>query len=208
MSYDDAVGWVRLNELISRERAAELAAACSALLAEVGQHEDRGRPGDKAHSGTRHLVELADRLPAIADLIAKPQLVETLQAIIGERYRPLDLGYRSPEPGYGGQLLHADDVPRLEAAPSSGPPNAGATVIVPLVDFTDHNGSTRIVPGSNHRIDLQRLSGRLERHADEIRLTGPAGTGFAFSGHVLHSGTENTSSAPRPALQLVFRAEP
>ena len=52
-------------------------------------------------------------------------------------------------------------------------------------------------------IDGQRAADLAAR----LPLIGPAGTAFVFGGHLLHRGTENRSSAPRPALQISFRAD-
>lgn len=81
-----------------------------------------------------------------------------------------------------------------------------ATAIVALTEFTEANGSTRVVPGSHRRPDLQRVAGNLDSHPDEISFTGPAGTALIFSGHLLHSGTQNNSTTERPALQLTWRS--
>ena len=76
------------------------------------------------------------------------------------------------------------------------------TAVVALCDFTPDNGATSVIPGSHRRPDLQRRSGSLEYHPDELVLTGPAGTAFVFCGHLLHRGTRNRSTASRPALQV------
>ena len=78
--------------------------------------------------------------------------------------------------------------------------------IVALTDFTETNGATRLVSGSHLRPDLQRSSGRLDRHPDEELVLLRAGSALVFDGHVLHSGTPNASTAERPALQIVWRA--
>ncbi|OWY58791.1 hypothetical protein B7486_78065, partial [cyanobacterium TDX16] len=155
----------------------------------------RLRPGDKAASGTHHLNELADRVPAALEAIGDERLLAVVHALVGPEAPAGDPSYRCPQPGYGGQRLHADSIPMLEV----GPANV-ATCTIALTDFTEQNGATRIVPGSHRRPDQQRRSGNLESHPDERLLTGPAGTAFVFSGHLLHSGTPNRSARPRPAL--------
>ncbi len=45
----------------------------------------------------------------------------------------------------------------------------------------------------------------LGEHPDELVLTGRAGTAFLFCGHLLHRGTRNRSSEPRPAIQVSWR---
>jgi ectoine hydroxylase-related dioxygenase (phytanoyl-CoA dioxygenase family) len=78
-------------------------------------------------------------------------------------------------------------------------------LIVPLVPFTETNGATRVVPGS-HLAAYQRFRPKspTDRHPGEHLLVGPIGCGFVFSGHVLHSGTVNRSSAPRHALLINY----
>lgn len=189
-------GWTIVGPLITNRRCREITEACLAYLESLGQDL---RVGDKAHSGTRRLVEIDQRIPQAADIIEHPDLLTAVREILQAEPALEDATFRSPEPGFGGQQLHADDVARFD----DGPPS-GATTIVALVEFTAENGATRLIPGSHRRPDLQRESGRLPDHAEAITLTGPAGTCFVFSKHVLHSGTVNRSAEPRPALQLLW----
>lgn len=76
--------------------------------------------------------------------------------------------------------------------------------IVSLCDFTDENGATAVLPGSHRRPDLQRRPRELSTSA-EVLLTGPAGTAFVFSAHLVHRGTKNRSGQDRPALQALWR---
>lgn len=132
-------------------------------------------------------------------ITSHPRLLEAVTTLLGYDVELGAVVYRSPQPGFGGQRLHADDVPKM----SPGPDRFASTILA-LTDFTADNGTTRVIPGSHRRPDLQRLSGNLESHPEEIRLTGITGTAFVFSGHLLHSGTVNHSSAARPALQITF----
>lgn len=195
VKYRDEIGWTRIDGLLSSKRAGLIGDSCLELLDRL---DDDLRVGDKPHSGTRRLVDVTERVPEVADIL--DELAPVVEQIIGPGHELAEGTYRCPTPGFGQQLLHADDVPRMVVGP-----NLCATAIVALVDFTAENGATRVVPRSNRRADLQRLSGKLESHPDEIRLIGPAGTGFVFSGHLLHSGVRNYSSSPRPALQFTFR---
>ena len=190
-------GWTAVGPLISSRRCIEITDACLGRLESLG--EDL-RVGDKPHSGTRRLVDVDQRVSEAADIIQHADLVTTVAEMLGAEPELEDATFRCPQPGFGGQQLHADDVARID----DGPPS-GVTSIVALVDFTEENGATRLVPGSHRRPDLQRESGRLPDHPEAVTLTGPAGTGFVFSKHVLHSGTMNRSPYPRPALQLLWR---
>jgi len=189
-------GWTAL-ELLSHDEVAAVLAACGELLAlPPGERKSR----DKPVAGTRHLFSLDERSPVIAELVERPVLIDAVTAFLGPRYERVETSYRCPQPNHGQQRLHADDVPKL-----GGGPDVVATAIVALTDFDQRNGATRLVPGSHRRVDLQRRSGALASHPDEIVLTGLAGTAFVFSGHILHSGTTNRSTSDRPALQLVWR---
>ncbi|MEM7275613.1 MAG: phytanoyl-CoA dioxygenase family protein [Actinomycetota bacterium] len=196
VTYDDALGWARIDDLVSPERARSIAETCLAILADPSA----ARPADKPHGGTRRLAEALDRVPEIGSIV--DAVAPTVSEIIPSSHRLTEATFRCPSPGFGEQKLHADTMPKL--APG---PDTVATVIVALTEFTERNGSTRVLPGSHHRPDLQRQAGQLDSTPGLIALVGPAGTGFVFSGHLLHAGARNDGDHPRPALQLVFRAE-
>ena len=195
-NYDDDIGWARVDDFVSAARAQSVLARCEQMIEAAARDP---RVGAKPHGGTRRLVDVVDRVPEAAQLVSDLDAVVT--AIVDGPHALRDATYRCPHPGFGAQKLHADALPRLAAGP-----NLCATAIVPLVDFTGDNGATRVVPGSHHRPDLQRLSGNLDQTDGEITLTGPVGVAFVFTGHLLHSGTENRSSVPRPCLQFLFEA--
>ncbi|MFV0260300.1 MAG: phytanoyl-CoA dioxygenase family protein [Acidimicrobiales bacterium] len=196
--YDDTVGWVRIDGLIAPDEAGRLAAACLACADGLADP----RAGDKPHGATRRLTGLEERVPATAAVAEA--IGPVVDQSLGPRWTITEIGFRWPGPGSGGQQLHADDRPRTDP----DLPCAGATAIVPLVDVTPDNGATRVVPGSHRRPDLQRRSQQIDHHPDEEYLTGPAGTGFVFSRHLLHAGSTNRSDRPRPVLQISYRAGP
>lgn len=187
-------GWVTVPELMT-------AAEIDGVLAEVQEllalDPAERHPRDKPAGGTLHLADLQDRSELVAEIVSRltPMVVDVLGA-----GATVEASYRSPQPGFGQQKLHADDLPKLDDGP-----DRGATAIVALCDFTEQNGSTRVVPGSHRRPDWQRGSGSIDRHPDERRLTGPAVTAFVFSAHTLHSGMGNDSTESRPSLQICWR---
>ncbi|MEO1055433.1 MAG: phytanoyl-CoA dioxygenase family protein [Actinomycetota bacterium] len=195
--FDDGAGWVGIRDALTADEIAAVMQCCRALLAVPA--EERAT-GDKPGAGTRHLFALERRCDVVGALCADSAVLELVHEILGPTSQLDQASYRCPQPGYGSQQLHADDAPKLDDGPARV-----ATAIVALVDFTETNGATRVVPGSHRRPDLQRQSGSLASHPDEIALTGPAGTAFVFNGHLLHSGTENRSNADRDALQLTWR---
>ncbi len=195
--FDDAVGWVALFGFLTEAEVHDVLGACRSLL-DLPSEERHVR--DKVVAGTRHLYELDERSSLVDTILDRQRLVDVVGDILGSTFRRDEVAYRSPQPSFGGQRLHADDPPKLDAGRATV-----ATAIITLTEFSATNGATRVIPGSHHRVDLQRTSGSLENHPEEIRLTGPAGTAFVFSGHLLHSGTANESDDERPALQVVWR---
>jgi len=190
----DEAGWSAIPGVLSDEGAHRLADECRTTLAAIG---DDVRVGDKQVSGTRRLVDLGERVPAVAAVVDHPGLRAAVGWFLGDDYQVGGVTFRSAEPGFGEQRFHADAPPLLAPGPWQV-----VTAIVALCDFTPDNGATAVVPGSHRRPDLQRRSGSLEHHPDELVLTGPAGTAFVFCGHLLHRGTRNHSTSPRPALQI------
>ncbi len=196
-TFVDDTGWIHLRGILTVSQAAALADECLEMLAAAG--DDR-RTGDKPFSGTRRLVDLTDRMPAMVEQITShPTVARTVESVLGSNTVVGEFTFRCPWPGFGQQKLHADDLPLVDVEQT-----LGLTAIMPLVAFTPDNGATRLVPGSHRRADLQKLSGNLDGHPDEIVLTGPAGGMFMFSRHVLHSGTKNRSGQPRPAFQITW----
>lgn len=198
--FDHDTGWALLAGFLSSDDVDITLSECRSMLTLPPPHR---RAGDKPGAGTHHLFELDDRSTFFDDMLDRHEIIDVVTEILGPSFARDQVSYRSPQPSFGSQYLHADAPPMLRPGPATV-----ATAIVALVPFTDRNGATRLVPGSHRRPDLQRESGRLEHHAEQILLMGPAGTAFVFSGHVLHSGTVNESSAERPALQLVWRTSP
>jgi len=201
--FDDDAGWIAVPGVVAADAARALVEACDDLIGALADPDDPtvGVPGDRPVGGTLHLAEVDRRIEAIRSIMEHPGIAAAVDHLLGEPGIVGDVAYRNPQPGHGGQQLHADAVPQ----PTADAATTTVTAIVALVEFTPHNGATRIVPGSHRRPDLQRRAGSLPAHPDELLLTGPAGTAFVFSGHLLHSGTVNRSGAPRPALQMTWR---
>lgn len=190
-------GWCEVPRLVTPAEVDSILAAADALFALPPAER---RVGDKPHSGTRHLEELDDRIPLVADVVERPPLLERVAALVGPDAERAQTSLRSPNSGFGRQQLHADDVPKLSPGEA-----AVATAIIALVDMDASNGATVVLPGSHDRPDLQRRGGSLASHPDEVTLAGPAGTAFVFSGHLLHAGGHNSSPHQRPVLQVLWR---
>ena len=197
--FDHDEGWVAVPDVLAPDEVAALLGECEQLLA-LPAEERLAR--DRPHSGTQHLDKLDDRIEAVRALVTDSVLTQLVADVLDGPFEVTQAHFRCPQPGYGGQDLHADGLTYGELGSTEF-----MTAIVALVDFTERNGATRVLPGSLHRPDLQRKAHSLGDHPDEIRMTGKAGTAFVFGGGVLHAGAKNSSAEPRPALQLIWRSE-
>ncbi len=197
MGFDESAGWGLIRDLLDERQIVEILFGCDELL-QLPEADRMAR--DRPHNGTRHLVDLHLRLDGVADAVQQPELLEALETMFGGPPQLSQCDFRSPQPGFGDQKLHMDALPRLD--PTGG--HQVATMILALCDFTGDNGSTRLVPGSHLRPDLQQLGGNVDRLDGEQTVVCSAGDGILFSGHLLHSGTHNSTTAERPALQIVW----
>jgi ectoine hydroxylase-related dioxygenase (phytanoyl-CoA dioxygenase family) len=190
----DRDGYVVLNGVLDEATVAAMRSSIGELL------EISRRDLTKKHGGTLHLDDILDAGATFDPAWSSPRLIAAVAHVLGADFHVSAAGFRGPRPGYGAQALHADGV-----ALAVGDPYRVATAIVLLVDFTERNGATRVVPGS-HRDpvrDASKESG--VPHPRERIVTARAGDAIVFNGHLWHSGTKNTSDERRDALQIVFR---
>jgi ectoine hydroxylase-related dioxygenase (phytanoyl-CoA dioxygenase family) len=189
----DRDGFLVLEGILSE---AELAA----ILAAVDERlEIARRDLTRRHGGTLHLEGLTDVGAPFDRAWNAPRMRAAIEHMLGPAYQ-IEASYRGPQPGFGAQSLHTDDLP---IAP--GDPYRVASAVVSLTDFTEDNGATRVVPGS-HRAPLHDAPKEPDRrHVRERVLTARAGSALVFNGHLWHSGTRNVSDVRRDSLQLVFR---
>jgi ectoine hydroxylase-related dioxygenase (phytanoyl-CoA dioxygenase family) len=194
-------GWTAIPGLLTAGEAEVLARQCAELLTTV----DAERQGDKRVGGTRRACDVLHRVRDAGALFDAPEITAAVASLLGPdtAWPVRDVAFRCPQPGFGNQALHADEM-AIEHAGECW----AVTAIVALCDFAPDNGATAVVPGSHHRPDLQRRAGRLDLGRDEVTLCGKAGTAFVFSAHLLHRGTLNRSDHPRPALQAQWGRRP
>jgi ectoine hydroxylase-related dioxygenase (phytanoyl-CoA dioxygenase family) len=190
----DRDGYVVLPDVLDDASVAAMRSAIDELL------EIARRDLTKKHGGTLHLDELIDAGATFDPAWSAPRVLAAVAHVLGADFHLFAMGYRGPQRGYGAQALHADDVPV-----AAGDPYRVATVIVPLVGFTESNGATRVVPGSHREAVRDASTEPGQPHPCERLVTARAGSAIVLNGHLWHSGTKNASEARRDALQIVFR---
>ncbi|MEM7341779.1 MAG: phytanoyl-CoA dioxygenase family protein [Actinomycetota bacterium] len=160
--------------------------------------------GDGDTAGTQH-VDIDSTTPEVEAWEALGTHLVVLELAAGLMTQPTFAAHgRNPQPGFGQQGLHADSRPR-----APGDPVLAVTAIWMIDAFTEHNGATRVVPGTHVQRGAvpRRLAQPDAHHPDEVIIVGPAGSVVVLNGHVWHSGTRNTSTGPRRAAQMTAHTE-
>ena len=194
----DERGYLPLPDVMSPKQTATIRRRVEALIAEEGEQagsEFRQEPG--AH----RLANLVDKDPLFGICFTHPRVLAAINHVLNGDFKLSSLNSRASLPGEGSQALHIDwsgdvDPDDFQVCNS----------IWLLVDFSEENGATRLVPGSHmtgqHPNDA--LADPWAPHPDEVLLTGTAGTVVIFNSHLWHGGTVNRTDSPRYTLHSYF----
>lgn len=135
-------------------------------------------------------------------LIANPTSLAVIKALLGPAPVAFLIASDTPYPGSGFQNIH-QDFPRF-----------GLTVNIPLVDFTEDNAPLEVWPGSHVRGGVFH-TGKADLSGDEIkalvarvpgkRMLIKAGSILIRDQRMVHRGTANTGTAPRPCLAVWYK---
>lgn len=202
----DTNGYLNLGQLLTSEQVQQV----NDRLAELMNNEGENAGSELADSKyIRHPKEEgADRL---ADLVNKgsvfdifythPRVLAGIEAVLGHEFKLSSLNYRAAKPGKGHQKLHVD----WRNAIADGSFKVCNSIWL-LDDFTEQNGSTRIVPKTHKGSALpdEAMADPNEKHPDEIRIIAPAGSVFIFNSHVWHGGTTNITDRDRRSIHSYF----
>lgn len=199
-------GYLNLGQLLSPTQVEQI----NLRISEIQEQEGENAGAELADSKyIRHPKEEgADRL---ADLVNKghvfdvfythPRVLSGIEAVLGKEYKLSSLNYRAAKPGKGHQKLHVD----YKNAVANGNYKVCNSIWL-LDDFTELNGSTRIVP-KTHKLSVlpdEAMADTNEKHPEEIRIIAPAGSVFIFNSHVWHGGTTNFTDKDRRSIHSYF----
>jgi ectoine hydroxylase-related dioxygenase (phytanoyl-CoA dioxygenase family) len=136
------------------------------------------------------------------DLVANTQLNEVINNALNDKavihsYNAiiLDGAQKSEMVGHG---FHRD-MPWF--------PNCRTSIIImiPLVDYSPENGSTRFVPGTHAFKDMPSLE---YLHKFEVSAEGKAGEAYVVDSTTWHRAGDNKSGKPRPMIVLKYTLAP
>ena len=199
----DEKGYTVLPGVISDEWLEALRTRFEDLCEAEGPSARTGEYGDTSaqEPGARRLGDLVSKGEVFDGVYTNPKVLAAVYQVIGRDFKLSSLNARDALPGEGLQRLHVD-----WSADYDGRFHVCNSIWL-LDDFTEHNGCTRLVPGT-HRGKHPRnvLDDLRASHPEEEYLVAPAGTVAIFNGHIWHGGTMNRSKGARRAIHSYFAA--
>jgi ectoine hydroxylase-related dioxygenase (phytanoyl-CoA dioxygenase family) len=184
-------GYAVLERAIEPALVAELVGAIDRLMAELAVPFG---PNDFLGTRTRRLFNLLARDPLFARVPIHDAVLPVVERVLDPECLLSSLTAIEMHPGETAQPLHADDgsIP----LPKPHVPIT-CTAIWALSDFTEENGGTRVVPGSQR---ADHSPGRAERDAPSLATVMPAGSVLVYHGSLWHGGGANASAGRRLAI--------
>jgi ectoine hydroxylase-related dioxygenase (phytanoyl-CoA dioxygenase family) len=194
----DRDGFLPLPNILSAQQIAQINQRTEELIALEG-----GDAGKEVHqeAGTIRLSDLINKDSIFEICFTHPRVLAGISHVLRGDLKLSSLNFRAALPGFGLQGLHADWSGAVQ------PDDYYVCNSIWLLDdFTESNGATRIVPGSQRSGKAPRdvMGDPTQPHPDEILLTAPAGTVVIFNSHTWHGGTLNTTDRPRRAMHSYF----
>lgn len=139
------------------------------------------------------------------ELAMHPKIVSLVDSILGEQHHVVNISLVVSNPGAADQSWHTDG-PHVSVTQHL--PCHCLNVFVPLIDILSHTGPTSFRPGSQHLTrDFRNmyLAAFFKKKLQPVQTPElKRGSVLMFDYRVLHRGTANTSSEPRPVIVLTF----
>lgn len=150
---------------------------------------------------TRRTGALIARSPTARELVMHPLALAVCSAVLGSKRSSYQLHLTQViaiGPDSPAQLVHRDQW-AFDFFPFPTGTDVQVNTIWALSDFTEHNGATRVIPGSNRWEDRLR---------PDVTDTEPAemrrGSVLLYTGSLYHGGGANRSDATRLGINLTY----
>lgn len=172
------------------------------IMAEVQPWIDKTKPGVDRFSGrnTRRTGALITRSPQCRELVTHPLALATCNTFLS-RATSFQLHLTQViaiGPGEPAQQIHRDQW-AFDFFSFPKDYDVQCNTIWAMTDFTEQNGATRVIPGSNHFDDKLRFS-----ETDTIPAEMNKGSVLFYSGSVYHGGGANHSSDTRIGINITY----
>lgn len=176
----------------------------AAVLDELGPHMVATPTGDDDLSGrrTRRTGAVPARSPSSWPMITHPTILAVAEHHLGgpgQHFHLCTAVTSDLLPGQRAQAVHRDQWTYGEFP---WPPGyeVEINVLWAMQEFTEHNGATRVVPGSHRWEDRLDLSGD-----DTVAATAPAGSAIVVLGSCYHGAGANLSDTNRVAVSIAYQ---
>jgi ectoine hydroxylase-related dioxygenase (phytanoyl-CoA dioxygenase family) len=185
-------GYAMIPDAISAEQVRWARADLETILASTpsGRDDFEGRR-------TRRVYALFAKTRSLDALALHPEVLATLDRVLGACQLSAPAGI-SIGPGEQAQPLHPDDAIYPLPRPHD---EVVMNVMWPLQEFTEANGATRIVPGSN-----RWTTERPDPDTPTVTVEMPPGAALLYSGSVWHGGGANRTEHDRLGVVLHYAA--
>ena len=157
-------------------------------------------PDDFSGHNTKRTGALIARSPASHQLVMAPLVLDTVASVLGHATNhQLHLTQLiSIGPGEPAQPLHRDQWAFDFFTFPSGY-EVQCNTLWALTDFTETNGATRVIPGSNHFEDKLRFTEGDTEPAEMAK-----GSVLLYTGSLYHGGGANRSDAVRVGVNITY----
>jgi ectoine hydroxylase-related dioxygenase (phytanoyl-CoA dioxygenase family) len=173
------------------------------IAAELGPHLQTTAPGADEFTGrnTRRTGALLARSPSFRDLAAHPLVLGALDRVLGDHATSYQLHLTQVieiGPGEPAQLVHRDQW-AFDFFEFPAGFEVECHTMWAMDDFTEENGATRVIPGSN------RWQDKLRPENDEtIAAEMPKGSVLLYLGSIYHGGGANRSAHARRGINVGY----
>jgi len=179
------------------------AALRARFMAEASPWIDATPTGPDEFTGvnTRRTGALVARCPTARELVTHPLALGVTAALLGPKPSAYQLHLTqiiSIGPDSPAQMVHRDQW-AFDFFPFPAGHDVQCNTIWAMTDFTERNGATRVIPGSNHWED--RLRPTLAQ-TEPAEMT--AGSVLFYTGSLYHGGGHNRSADTRIGVNLTY----
>ena len=186
----EADGYAVVPDAIGGEDVSRARHALEGILHQTptGRDDFEGR-------NTRRIYALFAKTRSLDHLATHPLVLDVLDRVLGQ-YQLSAPTAICIGPGEYAQPLHPDDAIYPLARPHA---ELVVNVMWPLVEFTEANGATRIVPKSHRWVDQTP-----DPDTPTVAVEIPAGTALIYLGSVWHGGGANRTAQARLGVVLHY----
>lgn len=188
-------GYVIVDELASAEQMDRIAAEMAPYIQDTAYGKDNFIGHRIKRTGS-----LIARSPAARELVMHPCVLGATELFLAHAsaFQLHLTQIISVFPGSPAQMLHQDEL-AWDFFPFPDDYQVQCNLLWAMTDYTEENGATRIVPGS-------QFVGRKQKYSEEqsIAAVMKRGSALFYTGKIYHGAGSNRSDAIRQAINITY----